>query len=162
MIQSLMVKLGMLAFTLGVVFWIGWQAPQLREKSGASVVGDVPSSVAAPATAASDNAAAGRVMASSQPARRTQAAYGVQANTSRQQQALDLNRASAADLEQLPGIGAVLAQRMITYRQSHGGFQTVEELRQVKGIGRKKLDRVRPLVTVAVPGGKGKMEKHPS
>ena len=101
-------------------------------------------------------------MASPSSARKTQAAYGAQTNTSRQQQALDLNRASAADLEQLPGIGAVLAQRMITYRQSHGGFQTVEELRQVKGIGRKKLDRVRPLVTVAVPGSKGKMEKHPS
>jgi competence protein ComEA len=62
----------------------------------------------------------------------------------------------------LPGIGAVLAQRMIAYRTSIGRFHAIEELREVKGIGSKKFDRIRPLVTVAVSSSKGKAEKHPS
>jgi competence protein ComEA len=75
---------------------------------------------------------------------------------------LDLNRASAEDLESLPGIGAVLAQRVIAYRKSVGRFQAVEELREVKGIGVKKFDRIKLLVMVAASGSKGKTEKQPS
>jgi len=74
---------------------------------------------------------------------------------------LDLNRASAADLASLPGVGAVLAQRVIAFRQSVGGFQTIEELREVKGIGAKKFDQIKPLVTVAARGSKGEADKQP-
>jgi competence protein ComEA len=62
---------------------------------------------------------------------------------------LDLNRASADELETLPGIGAVLAQRVVAFRESAGQFRTVEDLRGVKGIGAKKFDRLKSLVTVS-------------
>ena len=74
---------------------------------------------------------------------------------------VDLNRATAKELESLPGIGAVLAERVIAYRQSVGRFQSVEDLREVAGIGSKKFDRLKPLVTVAAAETKGKQEKRP-
>lgn len=65
---------------------------------------------------------------------------------------LDLNQASAGELEALPGIGTVLAQRVIAFRTAAGGFRTVDDLREVKGIGTKKFDRLKTLVTV-LPSG---------
>jgi len=61
---------------------------------------------------------------------------------------LDLNTATAAELETLPGIGPVLAARILAYRAEIGGFATVEQLLEVRGIGEKKLDAVRDLVVV--------------
>ncbi|MBU6430170.1 MAG: ComEA family DNA-binding protein, partial [Cyanobacteria bacterium REEB65] len=59
-----------------------------------------------------------------------------------------LNRASAEDLEQLPGVGPGLAARILDYRSRHGSFHSVDELREVSGIGDRRLERLRPLVTV--------------
>ncbi|MBB4940806.1 competence protein ComEA [Streptosporangium album] len=60
---------------------------------------------------------------------------------------LDLNAATPQQLEQLPGVGEVLARRIVEYRDSHGGFRAVEQLREVSGIGDRKYaemkDRVR-------------------
>lgn len=50
---------------------------------------------------------------------------------------LDLNTAAAADLQALPGIGEVKAAAIVAYREAHGGFSSVEELLQVRGIGEK-------------------------
>ncbi len=61
---------------------------------------------------------------------------------------LDLNTASASDLEGLPGIGPVLAQRVINWRTAHGGFASVDQLREVSGLGGKKFDVLAPLVRV--------------
>jgi competence ComEA-like helix-hairpin-helix protein len=61
---------------------------------------------------------------------------------------IDLNHADHAQLLQLPGVGETLAQRIEEYRRSHNGFQSVDELRQVRGIGTAILDRLRPLVEV--------------
>jgi len=63
--------------------------------------------------------------------------------------ALDLNRATPADLEALPGIGPALAARIIDYRRTHGPFKTIDDLEQVSGIGPKKLARIKPLVVIA-------------
>jgi competence protein ComEA len=63
--------------------------------------------------------------------------------------ALDLNTATAEDLEALPGIGPALAQRIIERRQSQGLFASVEDLLTVYGIGHKKLAQIKPLITVA-------------
>ncbi|HEX7050157.1 MAG TPA: helix-hairpin-helix domain-containing protein [Longimicrobiales bacterium] len=57
---------------------------------------------------------------------------------------VDLNRASAAELEQLPGIGPVLAARIVAYRDSAGPFHTLDELVHVSGIGPASLARLRP------------------
>lgn len=61
---------------------------------------------------------------------------------------LDINRASAEELEALPGIGPVLAARIVEYRQLHGRFQSVDELIEVRGIGPKRLEQIRPYVVV--------------
>lgn len=55
-----------------------------------------------------------------------------------------LNRASAKELELLPGIGPALALRVVTYRQEHGPFKTLDELENIKGIGPKTLKKLRP------------------
>lgn len=61
---------------------------------------------------------------------------------------VDVNTAGLDELETLNGIGPVLAQRIIDYREEHGRFQTVEELLEVKGIGQKTLAKFRDDVTV--------------
>jgi len=58
--------------------------------------------------------------------------------------ALDLNRAGAADLDRLPGIGPTLARRIVDHREAHGPFRSVDELRAVRGIGPALLGRLRP------------------
>lgn len=63
--------------------------------------------------------------------------------------AIDPNLASRADLETLPGIGPVLAQRIIDYRRAHGPYKTIADLRKVSGIGRKKLEKIKPYLTIA-------------
>lgn len=59
---------------------------------------------------------------------------------------LSLNTATADQLETLPGVGPVLAQRMIDYRTENGGFRSVDELRQVTGIGDRRFADIQPLV----------------
>jgi competence protein ComEA len=61
---------------------------------------------------------------------------------------LDLNRASAAELERLPGLGPVLAQRIVDYRAANGPFMSVDELAEVSGISPRMVDELRTLVTV--------------
>jgi competence ComEA-like helix-hairpin-helix protein len=60
---------------------------------------------------------------------------------------LDLNSATRADLETLPGVGASLAGRIDAYRSAHGPFRSGDELRQVPGFGDKLVAGLRPLVT---------------
>jgi competence protein ComEA len=61
---------------------------------------------------------------------------------------LDLNRADAQQLDQLPGIGRVTAERIVQWRTEHGRFTSVEQLREVGGIGAARLSRLRDLVRV--------------
>lgn len=61
---------------------------------------------------------------------------------------IDLNTATVADLDQLPGVGPVLAQRIVDWRTTHGGFTSVSQLRQVTGIGDSKYADLQPLVRV--------------
>lgn len=61
---------------------------------------------------------------------------------------VDVNRATAAQLESLPGIGPALAARILAHRERNGPFRSPEELGEVPGIGAAKLQRLRPLVRV--------------
>jgi len=61
---------------------------------------------------------------------------------------VNLNTATLAQLDTLPGVGPVLAQRIVDYRAQHNGFRSVGELRQVDGVGDARFEQLRSLVTV--------------
>lgn len=61
---------------------------------------------------------------------------------------LNINTSNAQQLQELPGIGPSLAERIIKYRQEKGKFNSVDELLNVSGIGEKKLEEIRELIDV--------------
>lgn len=61
---------------------------------------------------------------------------------------VDLNDGTFAELTDLPGIGPILAERIVAHRMSHGAFRRIEDLALVPGIGEKRLEQLRPLVGV--------------
>ncbi len=65
---------------------------------------------------------------------------------------VDLNAADQVALESLEGIGPVRARAIIEYRQTHGPFRTVEQVLEVKGIGPKTLERIRPHIVITPSG----------
>lgn len=73
----------------------------------------------------------------------TESSQAAHANTP-----VDLNTATVEELTTLPGIGEVIAQRIVTYRQTHGPFTSLEELMQVEGIGEKRIEGIRNYVTL--------------
>ena len=64
---------------------------------------------------------------------------------------INVNTATAADFEALPGIGAKTAARIVEYRQKNGPFKKVEELMNVRGVGEKGFLKLKSQVTVATP-----------
>ncbi|MEV0232378.1 ComEA family DNA-binding protein [Nonomuraea sp. NPDC050786] len=78
----------------------------------------------------------------------TQAAPGTSVTGPAATAVLNLNSATTDQLEQLPGVGEVLAARIIEFRDSHGGFTAVEQLREVTGIGPRKFDELKARVSV--------------
>jgi competence protein ComEA len=63
--------------------------------------------------------------------------------------ALDLNTATKDELIALSGIGPAKAQAIIDYRSQHGGFKSLDELKDVKGIGARQFEKLKPELTVA-------------
>jgi comEA protein len=64
---------------------------------------------------------------------------------------ININTATAAELEQLPGIGPTLAQSIVAYRETHGLFQTVTDIQKVPDIGPKTYEAIFPFIIVSQP-----------
>ena len=62
---------------------------------------------------------------------------------------ININTATQAQFESLPGLGAKVAQRIIEYRQKNGNFKKIEDLMNVKGIGEKSFLKLKPMLTVS-------------
>ena len=157
MIKSLILKLGMLSMTIGVMLGVRWaQQPPILSAPEKPIV-----------STHVDELEERRGLTAGSPGRTVQgldtdaAARTVSSRTSIPSR-LDINRASADELVSLPGIGTVLAQRVIAYRESVGRFQRVEDLREVKGIGAKKYDRLKSLVTVSTEESRRETEQRES
>ncbi|HKM66056.1 MAG TPA: helix-hairpin-helix domain-containing protein [Candidatus Acidoferrum sp.] len=67
---------------------------------------------------------------------------------------INLNTASAAELQEVPGIGPSTAQKILDTRKSYGAFKSVDDLLAIKGIGPKRLDKMRKYLTVNKPPAK--------
>lgn len=144
MLSSLLVRLAMVALTMGIVCWIGWTIPASRDAEILHAEGPLevdrspllpvpPVTPEVPLTPPSQRHVREFSRPSAPPT-------------------LDVNRASQQDFERLPGIGSVLARRIVEYRESRGAFQDIEQLRRVKGIGKKTFERIRAFVAV-LPAG---------
>ncbi|MGH7181305.1 MAG: ComEA family DNA-binding protein, partial [Nitrospiraceae bacterium] len=123
--QSLLLKLGMFAATLSVVFWVGWTLPASFNRAHDLA----PQSVEEQQF---DNVSGRERAAEMTPA--PVAFVPNQASTAAipkhtHRDLLDLNRATEEDFVALPGIGSQLAERIMAYRQSVGVFRSLDELR---------------------------------
>ena len=81
--------------------------------------------------------------------------------------AININTATKDELVALPGIGPAKAQAIVDYRKAHGPFKTVEELKEVKGIGAKRFEKLKPDLAVSgpstlKPAGKSEAKQPPS
>ena len=61
---------------------------------------------------------------------------------------VNINKASSSEIQKIPGIGPVLAQRVIDFRNKNGKFEIIDDLMDVKGIGSKKLEKIRAWILI--------------
>ena len=93
----------------------------------------------------------GHVAAAGQAGAAAKATPGTQVN---------INTATAEQLDSLPGIGAKMASRIIDYRQKNGGFKKLEDLMNVQGIGEKNFLKLKPLITMTQPKTEKSGQQH--
>jgi competence protein ComEA len=72
---------------------------------------------------------------------------------------VNLNTATIAQLQALPGVGAATAKLIVDHRQKNGGFKKIEELMNIKGIGEKSFLKLKPMVTVTPDKGERQSDK---
>lgn len=149
--SSLLLKLGMLGVGVFFVYWVGWPQGSLSPvvpfpKTGVPPSRTLPSaSVGEPEEVVSVAPRSGRNVV--HPLQ-----VGVEGEDGQSGEVaaftVDLNDGTLAELEHLPGIGPILAGRIVAHRTSHGAFRRIEDLALVPGIGKKRLEQLRPLVGV--------------
>jgi competence protein ComEA len=137
MLTALLVRMAMVALTMALVCWIGWTIPAPRDAEIRFPL--LPAPPAPPATPELQLAP---------PAQRQAREFARPTAPL----TLDVNRANQRDFERLPGIGPVLARRIVEYRESRGAFQDIEQLRGVKGLGKKTFEGIRAFVAVLPTG----------
>jgi len=152
MVKPLVIKIAMLVATAALIAWIGWPTPLPITEDPVEPVQEM---FAKPEASAqrTDRRPMRLATPTSRDSRPDPAG-----TISRK---LDINRATMEQLQTLPGIGTVLAQRMIDRRTKRGPFLTIDELRTVKGIGAKRLEQLRPLV-MAGPVDTSSQTIHPT
>ena len=146
MLNSLLMKAGMLAVTAALVLWIGWPVPKepaTDPSPPASQEQRAEPQGTAKRASVSNRATAGRTITEPQKTSQTSAITPTKGS-----KWLDINRATVQELQALPGIGEVLARRVVEQRKARGSFRAVEDLLEVKGIGEKRLNSLRPLILV--------------
>ena len=79
------------------------------------------------------------------------ATQGLYAKKKPPEHPVNLNTATAAELEQVPGIGPATAQKILQARKSYGKFKSVNDLEAIRGIGPKRLEKMRKYLTVGGP-----------
>jgi competence ComEA-like helix-hairpin-helix protein len=154
----LLLLLGAAGAGLGVVHWRAAN-PRIAER-----LEQIDREIAASGEVKGEERRAGRVVGPAPPSPRERGdrearppaparAPKRQAPASEPAPPLDLNRATLADLTRLPGVGPVMARRIIEARDDVGRFGAVDDLLTVRGLGRAKLERLRPFVDLANMGG---------
>lgn len=118
----------------------GEEADAVSIRSGAPVVLELEEALG-PEVAADSVASAQEPVAEPPPLPARRSARQAPARTG-------INTASAAELDRLPGIGPALAGRILAYRQQHGRFTRAEQLVEVRGIGPKTFEKMKPWVVV--------------
>jgi len=88
------------------------------------------------------------------------ATQGVSAKKKPPLHPVNLNTASSAELQQVPGIGPATAEKILQARKSYGKFKSVNDLEAIRGIGPKKLDKMRKYLTVGTPPQSAKTNPH--
>ncbi len=61
---------------------------------------------------------------------------------------IDINKATAEEIDKLPGIGSIIAERIIEYREKNNGFKKIEELKNIRGLTSKKYEKIRKYIEV--------------
>ena len=149
MIRSLTIKLIMLAGTLGFLFALHWGGADRGAETtlpSDESIGSSTRTVVSTSGKSLDNSVNNDFFPKQQPS------SGSKQSDSKRN-AIDLNVGTAQELQALPGIGPILAQRIVDRRKQVGGFQSIQELDQVKGIGTKKLQKLSPFIKISPQKG---------
>ena len=145
--KTIFVKISILGIGIVLVLWAGWPHPKVRLDHRASLFPIPYQTAKVQASPSLSIGESGEVIAASLPFSKGQEE---KENPPVMASALlvDLNLGSRLEFETLPGIGVVLAGRILDYRSRYGFFKHVEDLEKVEGIGAKRFNRLKPFVTI--------------
>jgi competence protein ComEA len=148
--SSLLLKLALLGMGVLFVYWVGWPQPSFSPVVPIKNSGVQPAHTLASGSAGDPDEVGVAPFAGRNVVQPLQEGGEGEGGQSRNVSAftVDLNDGTLAELEHLPGIGPILAGRIVAHRTSHGAFRRIEDLALVPGIGKKRLEQLRPLVGV--------------